>query len=149
MGSNKEYHKRYREEHKEEIKKKKHKYYIANKERIKEKRKKYYEENREEIISRIGRTKYPHRAIYEDSGKEWKCEVCGLCDVSNLQIHHKDQNNTNNDIENLVCLCGSCHTKLHNKWQNKVIPMLINSGIISWDGEIKEGINAEYKVFIR
>lgn len=82
--------------------------------------------------------------MYEDSGREWKCEICGLRDVSKLQIHHKDQNSTNNDIENLVCLCKSCHTKLHNKWQNEVIPMLINNGVVNWDGKVKEKINAKH-----
>lgn len=30
-----------------------------------------------------------------------------------LDVHHKDRNKYNNTLDNLVCLCKSCHTKIH------------------------------------
>lgn len=39
-------------------------------------------------------------------------EVCELCGSdSNLDIHHIDGNWQNNNLDNLMCLCRSCHTK--------------------------------------
>lgn len=37
------------------------------------------------------------------------CELCGS--DKNLDIHHIDGNWKNNNINNLMCLCRSCHTK--------------------------------------
>lgn len=39
------------------------------------------------------------------------CELCG-CD-ENLDIHHIDGNWQNNNLDNLICLCRSCHNKEH------------------------------------
>ena len=38
-----------------------------------------------------------------------ECEKCGS--QKNLDIHHKDGNWQNNELDNLICLCRSCHTK--------------------------------------
>ena len=39
-------------------------------------------------------------------------EVCELCgSETNLDIHHIDGNWRNNNLNNLMCLCRSCHTK--------------------------------------
>lgn len=38
-----------------------------------------------------------------------KCEECGS--YKNLDIHHIDGNWQNNKLDNLMCLCRSCHTK--------------------------------------
>lgn len=130
----KDYYKRYRIEHKEELKRKRHEYYESNKDRIKAKCKSYYSKNRDRVVERVGKTKYPHRAVYDASGQEWICAMCGA--VKNLQVHHKDQDQSNNDISNLVCLCSSCHTGLHNKWLNEVIPNMVRSGIVDWRGEL-------------
>jgi hypothetical protein len=56
----KEYLKKYRELHKEEIKEKQKEWYEKNKEEIKERQKKYYEENKEEIKKR-NRINYTER----------------------------------------------------------------------------------------
>ena len=37
------------------------------------------------------------------------CELCGS--DTNLDIHHIDGNWKNNNLENLMCLCRSCHTR--------------------------------------
>jgi hypothetical protein len=45
--------------------------------------------------------------------KKDKCELCGK-DNGRLDIHHKDNNENNNNLDNLMCLCRSCHMKVHN-----------------------------------
>lgn len=44
------------------------------------------------------------------------CEQCGS--EENLDIHHIDENWKNNKLENLVCLCRSCHLKEHRSDKN-------------------------------
>lgn len=39
------------------------------------------------------------------------CENCGS--NTNVDVHHKDGNVQNNDIQNLMWLCRSCHKHLH------------------------------------
>jgi len=46
------------------------------------------------------------------------CEICGS--KNNLDIHHKDGNWQNNNLDNLICLCRSCHTKLEREKTQKV-----------------------------
>ena len=40
---------------------------------------------------------------------------CSHCDKIAQVLHHKDKNTRNNDYKNLLPLCKSCHTVLHNK----------------------------------
>ena len=46
------------------------------------------------------------------------CRICGKHVGNSIHFHHRDGNNGdkglrgNNDINNLVCLCNSCHTRL-------------------------------------
>lgn len=43
-----------------------------------------------------------------------KCSSCGWNKVPQiLQVHHKDRNRKNNNIENLEVLCPNCHTEEH------------------------------------
>ena len=49
-----------------------------------------------------------------------ECELCGS--RINLDIHHIDGNWQNNNLDNLMCLCRSCHTKYErnkNKTNNR------------------------------
>ena len=41
------------------------------------------------------------------------CAYCGS--TRHLLIHHKDENRHNNEVENLIVLCKSCHQKHHVK----------------------------------
>ena len=51
--------------------------------------------------------------------RKHKKSCCELCSSQkNLQVHHKDKDITNNQIENLQTLCASCHNTLH--WQEKL-----------------------------
>ena len=97
-------------------------YYKKNREKILSEKKEYYQKNKEKILKEkylywrekgkyIGR--YEYWKIYLENGGEEKCEKCGS--ETNLAIHHKDQNHSNNNINNLQCLCSSCHTRTHNE----------------------------------
>lgn len=50
---------------------------------------------------------------------EYKCENCG-CDghwqngIIALDLHHKDGDNTNNELDNLCFLCPNCHALTDN-----------------------------------
>ena len=51
-----------------------------------------------------------------------KCERCGYDKVEILQIHHKDRNRNNNNLENLELVCPNCHYEEHysqhkEKWE--------------------------------
>lgn len=54
------------------------------------------------------------RALVE-SGREYKCEECGVCDWNDkelvLQVDHKDNNWLDNRPENLQFLCPNCHSQ--------------------------------------
>ena len=51
-----------------------------------------------------------------------KCETCSLTEWQNsdipLEVHHKDGDRTNNELENLQLLCCNCHS-LTDNWRNK------------------------------
>ena len=80
-----------------------------------------------------------HKRVYTDGGGEWKCKICKAIreDGVQLDIHHKDQDSSNNTFNNLVCLCTKCHLSgVHSRWNNETIPKLIRMGIVDWTGEI-------------
>lgn len=41
------------------------------------------------------------------------CERCGYNKKEILQIHHKDRNHGNNDLNNLELICPNCHFEEH------------------------------------
>ena len=47
--------------------------------------------------------------------KEYKCECCGITEWNGkeirLQVHHKDGDHLNNELENLQLLCPNCHSQ--------------------------------------
>lgn len=51
--------------------------------------------------------------LLEEGYKEYKCENCGLKTWLNnpipLELHHKDGNRYNNQIDNFQLLCPNCH----------------------------------------
>lgn len=51
------------------------------------------------------------RKINELILKKDECEICGEREKK-LDIHHIDGNWQNNNLDNLMCLCRSCHMKL-------------------------------------
>ena len=56
-----------------------------------------------------------------DKRKCWICEKTELENCKKLDVHHIDYNKQNNNPENLILLCHSCHTKTNHyrkKWIN-------------------------------
>jgi len=76
----------------------------------------------EACSSIASRSATPSRsALYKHSAKLRKsaCEDCGS--TGDLDLHHVDENPTNNDPQNLMTLCDACHTRWH--WRHgKTIP---------------------------
>ena len=56
--------------------------------------------------------------------KEYKCEKCGIEEWNgepiSFQLHHKDGNRKNNDLNNLQVLCPNCHGQTKNYSGKKV-----------------------------
>lgn len=123
----------------EEKKQYRHRYYEAHRGKAAEQAKEYYDTNSDGIKTRIRKRKFPHKRAYTEGGGEWKCFKCGKTwdDGVQLDIHHKDMNNTNNEFGNLVCLCKECHDSLHLAFNKITIPDLIRRGIVSWEGEVR------------
>jgi len=42
-----------------------------------------------------------------------KCERCGYEEYRILEVHHKDRNRGNSDLNNLELICPNCHAKEH------------------------------------
>jgi hypothetical protein len=55
--------------------------------------------------------------LIEEGIKEARCECCGLSTWNGkpipLELHHKDLNHYNNDLDNLQILCSNCHMQAH------------------------------------
>ena len=53
---------------------------------------------------------YRQKALY---AYEHKCAICGYNeDQRILEVHHKDENRSNNELSNLIILCPNCHRKI-------------------------------------
>ncbi len=47
--------------------------------------------------------------------KENKCERCNYDKIKGiLEVHHRDRNRSNNELENLEILCPNCHMEEHH-----------------------------------
>lgn len=75
------------------------------------------------------------KKLYQEADN--RCPFCCVADVAVLEIHHIDGDPANNQIENLIVVCGNCHSKItrgeispadvHAKklelfWTNRVSP---------------------------
>jgi len=45
------------------------------------------------------------------SGQPVECRICN--DINNLNVHHVDEDITNQTLSNLIWLCRSCHLSIH------------------------------------
>lgn len=47
-----------------------------------------------------------------------------------LTVHHKDENPSNNERDNLICLCQGCHLDFHRKLKEEdgITPTLFFKG---------------------
>jgi hypothetical protein len=63
------------------------------------------------------------RKLIEDGIKDRKCEICEKTEWMGypitLELHHKDGNRFNNDINNLQILCPNCHSLTPNHSKKK------------------------------
>ena len=50
------------------------------------------------------------KKLYQEADN--RCPFCGIADVAVLEIHHIDGDPSNNQIENLILVCGNCHSKI-------------------------------------
>lgn len=55
---------------------------------------------------------YFNEKIKRDRGNV--CEKCG--NSEHLDLHHKDKNRRNNELDNIEVLCRSCHMKTRDKF---------------------------------
>lgn len=57
------------------------------------------------------RVKYNMGNFEYTKHKKLSCEYCGFVAIHRVQldVHHLDGNNKNNDIDNLQTLCANCH----------------------------------------
>jgi len=58
-----------------------------------------------------GSSRYRKKLI--ESGKPIACMLCGEKDQRVLQVHHKDGNDRNYEVDNLIWLCLNCHHLVH------------------------------------
>lgn len=110
--------------------------YISNREKYKGKSN---EENRK--ISKA------YRSTELNEFKKLMYHCCFECGTGiNLEVHHKDKDYTNNNFDNLVFLCISCHKDIHREdiknkpgekgWDTQLMPIIaINEDSIedTWD----------------
>ena len=58
-------------------------------------------------------------AFYDRIAKENLIQKCCLCgSIKFLLVHHKDGNRKNNNLDNLMVVCKSCHAKIHDIQKN-------------------------------
>lgn len=43
------------------------------------------------------------------------CKYCGETNIKRLQVHHIDEDRSNNSLDNLTVLCRPCHLALHGR----------------------------------
>ena len=82
-------------------------------ETLDKKQKNYGEESKYKSQTKRGVAKLVEKGI-----KVYKCEICGISEWEGkpitLQLHHKDGNHFNNNIDNLQVLCPNCHYQTEN-----------------------------------
>lgn len=65
---------------------------------------------------------YREKCLNEEG--EW-CNVCGS--ERFVEVHHKDGNRSNNELDNLIPLCRDCHKQVHH-YRNPSRPELAKLG---------------------
>lgn len=59
---------------------------------------------------RVSIPRVTEKSIYQEAGST--CAFCSENDVRSLQIHHIDDEPSNNEPSNLLLVCANCHTKI-------------------------------------
>jgi hypothetical protein len=118
----------------DEINASRREHYAQNPEKHRTESREYYDRNRDDLAFKARKKLIDAKAIDKwldkrDFGGNWykvferdggKCRTCGS--TKNPAVHHIDRSGwgvspdkKNNDMSNLILLCGSCHMKLHRK----------------------------------
>jgi len=77
--------------------------------------------NDNRILSGVNHPRWKNKSKYYIDFKLKRKEIingitkCDNCNKIATILHHKDKNTDNNEYNNLIPLCLSCHTTLHNK----------------------------------
>lgn len=107
----------------EEARQRASEYYEKNQEKVRESQREKWrnfdEQQRTKKAKSAFKRKYDCNGVKAIERAEFKCEVCSYDSYQEvLQIHHKDRNRKNNDLDNLIVLCPTCHAEEHyaNKW---------------------------------
>lgn len=89
-GKYKEYHKRYREEHKEELKEYHKRYRENNRKKLRVKGAKHYEKNKKQMLEKAKKRyqKFRLKVLNIVSGNNLFCVRCGCNDIRLLEINH-------------------------------------------------------------
>lgn len=72
------------------------------------------------------------KRIFQEANSS--CAFCAQSEVATLQIHHIDENPTNNDLGNLLLVCANCHTKITAK-------IISYSEVVNKKNELQERSN--------
>jgi len=68
-----------------------------------------------------------YRLVYLRAKNIICCELCNYDKIPQiLEVHHKDRNRENNNLDNLIALCPNCHMEEHyhnldGRWASKTI----------------------------
>lgn len=73
-----------------------------------------------------------------------KCINCG--GIENLEIHHKDHDHNNNELNNLELFCKSCHRREHTRERIELKGGIDNKYILRAD---IDGENAEEFTYVK
>ena len=85
----------------------------------------------EYLINKWGYTKDWHHIRYDFVRKHnYKCDKCGIVfdsplDLQYLNVYHKNGDKSNNNEDNLICMCIKCYSK--NNILNKTESQILNS----------------------
>src|SRR5258706_550521 len=90
----------------------------------------YYQRNKRPYSKRLGAKAWREakaKAVERDGGK------CQLCSADGKHVHHifhrTEAEMHDHSLENLVSLCGSCHTKIHDIKIGRVDGEVVISGV--------------------
>ena len=59
---------------------------------------------------RLTLSKTTEKRVFQQAGS-----ICGFCpehEIASLQVHHLDGDPSNNELDNLLVVCATCHTKI-------------------------------------
>ena len=62
-----------------------------------------------------------YKKILQRNNIKPTCAICGKSGEfgRKIQIHHKDNNRSNNNLKNLMVVCSKCHSHIHKNWEKR------------------------------